>query len=128
MTFELRKYVRFPARGDSFAALRNGFKKVGKIDDISVNGLGFSFLSEITQVDSTGHHSQIDIFNSETENGFHLSNVPCRVVYEIPDATPNEGFLVRMSRCGLQFGDLTRSQLEQLELFIEKYTTGILDA
>ena len=126
MTIERRKYVRFLAKDNSFAALRNGFNKVGKIDDISINGLGFSFLSENTQVDSTDHHSQVDIFISE--NGFHLSNVPCRIVYETPDSIPDEGFSVRMTRCGLQFGDLTRSQMEQLELFIENYTAGILDA
>ena len=126
MTIERRKYVRFLAKDNSFAALRNGFKKVGKIDDISINGLGFSFLSENTQVDSTDHHSQVDIFISE--NGFHLSNVPCRIVYETPDSTPDEDFPVQKSGCGLQFGELTRIQLEQLELFIENYTTGILDA
>ena len=130
MTISGRKYVRFLARGDSFAALRNGFEKVGKINDISVNGLGFSFLRRIPPVDFTGHHTQIDIFNSdsETENRFHLSKVPCRIVYEILDASVDKGFLVRMSRCGLQFGDLTRSQLKKLELFIDKYTAGILDA
>jgi hypothetical protein len=124
MTIERRKYVRFMAKENSFAALRNGFKKVGKIDDISINGLGFSFLSEITQVDSTDHHTQVDIFSSEDR--FHLSNLPCRIAYEIPDSTPDEGILVRMSRCGLQFGDFTRSQSEQLELFIENYTTKVL--
>jgi hypothetical protein len=125
VTIESRKFVRFLARGDSFAALRNGFKKVGKIKNISINGLGFSFLRKSTQVDLTNHHSQIDIFN--TEDGFHLSKVPCRIVYETPSAIPNEGFLVQMSRCGLQFMDLPKNQLEQLELFIENYTTGIFD-
>ena len=124
MTIERRKYVRFLAKDNSFAALRLGFNKVGKINDISINGLGFSFLSEITQVDSTDHHTQVDIFSSE--NGLHISNVPCRIVYETPDTTPDESFLVQMYRCGLPFGELTRSQLEQMELFIENYTTGIL--
>ena len=124
MTIERRKYVRFLAKDNSFAALKNGYNKVGKIDDISMNGLGFSFLSESAQVDSADHHTQADIFNSENE--FHLSNVPCRIVYETPDTTPDESFLVQRFRCGLQFGELTRSQLEQLELFLKNYTTEIL--
>jgi len=124
MTIERRKYMRFLAKDNSFAALRNGFKKVGKIDDISINGLGFSYLGETTEVDTTGHFSEVDIFNSG--NGFYLSNVPCRIVYEAPDSIPDEGFLLRMSRCGLQFGELNGSQLEQLELFIENYTAGSL--
>jgi len=126
MTIERRYYVRFLAKDNAFAALRDGFKKVGKINDVSINGLGFSYLSEIAEVDTAGHFSKVDIFFSG--NGFHLSNVPCRIVYEAPDSTPDEGFLVRMSSCGLQFGELTGSQLEQMELFIENYTTGILDA
>ena len=126
MTIERRKYVRFLAKNNSFAALRNGFKKVGKIDDISINGLGFSYLSKIAEVDSTDHHTQADIFS--TENGFHLSNVPCKIVYETLDTIFNIKFPVQTYRCGLQFGKLTRSQLGQMELFIENYTTGILDA
>jgi len=126
MTIERRKYVRFLAKDNTFAALRNGFKKIGKIDDISINGLGFSFLNEITQVDSADHHTQVDIFISG--NGFPLSNVPCRFVHQTPDTKLKKSFIVQMSSCGLQFGELTRSQLEQLELFIENYTTGILDA
>ena len=124
MTSERRKYMRFLAKGNTFAALRSGFKKVGKIDDISINGLGFSYLSSITQVDCAPNHTRVDIFSSE--NGIHFSNLPCRIICEIPDQASDEGFLVRMCRCGLQFGKLTRSQLEQLELFIESYTTGIL--
>jgi len=126
MTIERRKYVRFLAKDNSFAALRNGFKKVGKIDDISINGLGFSFLSEIIQVDSADHHTQIDIFSSE--NGFHLSNVPCRIVYDIPDPTPYEGLFVEMSRCGLHFEKLTESQSEQLNFLIKNHTTGVLSS
>ncbi len=125
MTIEGRKYVRFPAKDNSFAAIRNGFQKVGKIDDISINGLSFSFLSKFTQANSTGQHTQIDLFNSEDE--FHISNMYCRIVYEISDPKPYKGFDVRMSHCGLQYEDVTKSQLEQLELFMEKYTTGTLD-
>ncbi len=126
MTIEQRKYTRYLAKDNLFAALINGFEKVGKINDISIKGIGFSYLSEITEVDIVGHFSEVDIFLSG--NGSHLSNVPCMIVYEILDPTLDEVFLFKMSRCGLQFGELTRSKLEQLELFIENYTTGISDA
>jgi len=55
MTIERRYYVRFLAKDNAFAALRDGFKKVGKINDVSINGLGFSYLSEIAEVDTAGH-------------------------------------------------------------------------
>ena len=53
MINERRKYIRFQAKGNSFATLRNGFNKIGKLIDISINGLGFSFLAKDTPVDST---------------------------------------------------------------------------
>ena len=54
-----------------------------------------------------------------------LYKVPCRIVFETPDSSPKEGFLVLMPRCDLQLGEITRSQLEQLKLFMENYTTGV---
>jgi PilZ domain len=120
MEFEQRKYVRYLVKDNIFAALRGGFKKVGKVHDISIKGLGYSFLSEITQVDSDDHHTRVDIFSSE--NGFHLFNVPCRIVFEITDATPDENLLVKMSKCGLHFGELSKMQLDLLNFLIKNYT------
>jgi hypothetical protein len=108
----------------AFAAIRNGFKKVGKINDISIRGLAFSYLSETNEADSAHHSSKADIFLSG--NGFHLFNVPCRIVYDIPDATLYKGLFVKMARCGLHFGELIESQSEQLEFFIKNYTTGLV--
>ncbi len=116
--------MRFLAKDNAFAALRHGFKKIGKVDDISINGLGFSFLSEITQVDSDDHHTQVDIFSSE--DGFYLSNVPCRIVYETPDTTFDKSFLLQMYRCGLHFEKLTKTQSDLLKSFITKHTKGVL--
>ena len=125
MAMEQRKYVRFIAQDNAFAALRNGFKKVGKVNDISIKGLAFSYLKKTTEADSDLHYSQVDIFLSG--NGFHIFNVPCRIVYDIPDPTP-EGLFVEMSRCGLHFQKLTESQSEQLNLFIKNHTTGVLSS
>ena len=120
MNNERRKYIRFQAKDHAFAALRNGFNKIGKIFDISINGLGFSFLDERTQVNSTDDHTQVNIFISG--NGFHLSNIPCRIVYETPDTKPDKDLSLQRSRCGLQFGKLTGSQMDQLEFFLKHYT------
>jgi len=124
MSAERRKYVRFLAQDTAFAALRNGFKKVGRIKDISIGGLAFSYLSEMCQISSDSHVSQVDIFNSG--NGLHLYSVPCSIVYDTPDLSNAEGFSVTMCRCGLHFNDLTEYQLDQLNFFIKKYSIGIL--
>jgi len=126
MAIERRNYVRFFAHDNAFAALRVGFKKVGKIHDISIKGLAFSYLRETTESDFDGHNLQADIFLSG--NGFHLSKVPCRIVYDIPDVTPYKGSLVKMSRCGLHFGELIESQSELLEIFIKNHTTGLVSS
>jgi hypothetical protein len=126
MGVERRKYVRFLAQDNTFAALRIGFKKVGKINDISINGLSFSYLSETVGAGSDRHLTQVDIFTSG--NNFHLSNVPCKIVYDIQDPTSGKHLDLMMCRCGLKFNEPTKSQSEQLELFIKNHTTEILSS
>lgn len=120
MGSEQRKYVRFSAKDDLFAALRNGFKNVGKIQDISVKGMAFSYLNEITQMDPADHHTQVDIFTLRNE--FHLFNVPCRIVYKTLLAAHDEGFSLGTFKCGLHFEKLSAIQLDLLNFFIKKYT------
>ncbi|MBW2605793.1 MAG: PilZ domain-containing protein [Deltaproteobacteria bacterium] len=108
----------------AFAALRGGFKKVGRVKDISIGGVAFTYLSDVDEVNADPHHSQVDIFLSE--NGFHLSNVPCKIVYDTPVSSNDEVFVVNMIRCGLHFGELAESQLDQLNFFIKHHTEGVL--
>ena len=120
MESEQRKYVRFLVKDDIYAALRSGFKKVGKINDISIKGIAFSYLNAIGDMDSESYDSQVDIFYSG--KGFHLFSLPCRIVYENIDATLHESSLVKMARCGMQFGDLSEIQFDLLNFLIKTYT------
>jgi hypothetical protein len=117
MESEQRKYERFLVKDDIYAALRIGFKKVGKVHDISIKGMAFSYLNEIGDTDFENDESQVDIFYSG--KGFHLFNVPCRIVYENKDAGSHEGFHVKMVRCGMQFGDLSKIQFDLLNFLIK---------
>ena len=119
MESEKRKYVRFLAKDNIFAALRNGFKKVGKVNDISIKGVGFSYLSDIAETDVEGQESQVDIFFG---NAFHLFNVPCTIVYDVESDMLDESSRIKMSRCGLHFGKLSDMQLDLLNYIIAKYT------
>jgi hypothetical protein len=123
MDSERRKYVRFLAKNKLFAALRSGFNIVGKVDDISIKGLGFSYLSIKAETDSDRKYSEVDIFISG--DGFYLSKVPCKVVYDLSTSTPIEGSFIQMSRCGLHFGELSENQLEKLEFLLKDYTKGL---
>jgi len=116
---ERRKFTRFRTQDDAFAALQGKFSKVGKIYDISVNGLAFRYLAEKIPDDRFTH---VDIFLST--NGFHLSEVPCTIIYDVKESTfgLNE---VSPYRCGLKFDRVNEEQQNKLEFFINHHTTEV---
>jgi hypothetical protein len=120
MESEQRKCKRLLMRDNVFAALRDGFRKVGKIDDISLDGLSFSYLKITGGTRPHDREYQVDIFLPQS--GFHLFNLPCRTVYEKTDATIVEGLPVKLARCGLHFGKLSEIQLSLLDFIITKFT------
>ena len=126
MDIEQRKYVRFSVQDNAFAALRSGFEKIGKVRDINKKGLALSYLIESIKVGSDRDFSEVDIFLSG--NRFHLYKVPCKIVYDIQDPKSDKNYSIMNRRCGLQFGKLSESQLDLLELFLKNYTTGPLSS
>ena len=119
MTIERRKYIRFLTKEKTFAALRSGFDKVGRVLDISINGLAFLYiLEEAIMVKPF----QVDIFQSE--NGLYLSNIPCRVVYDIPNTKKRFDSLIQPRRCGLCFGRLSEKEYENLMKYMREASTG----
>ena len=117
---EKRKFTRFLVQDDAFAALRGNFSKVGKIYDISLNGLAFRYLAEKMSNETFTH---VDIFLSN--NGFHLSDVSCTVVYDERESISNSN-VVSPYRCGLKFGPLNEEQQNKLDLFLNNHTTEVL--
>jgi len=120
--FEKRRFIRYRARDKVFAALGEKFSRVGKVKDISVGGLAFEYVGE---PESSNDLSRIDIF--VTSNGFHLSRIPCKKIYEIPSPnsfeqyTPTKNMYV--SRCGVEFGKLEDNQLSQLKYLLDNYAS-----
>lgn len=115
MTTEQRKYIRFLTRQKTFAALRSGFDKAGRVLDISINGLAFSYILEET---ISAEQFQVDIFQSET--GFYISNIPCRIVYDTPIAISRYEPTIQPRRCGLCFGRLSDVQQDNLTNLLRK--------
>ena len=122
---ERRKYVRFIAQPDTYAALGSRFTKVGKVQDISISGLAFEYLSSAE--DSDQPYSKITIFQSE--NKFHLANLPCRVIYDFPKCASNTNLVSNSiyvtNRCALQFITITGHQIEKLNYFLNHQTQGL---
>lgn len=123
MNIEQRKYARFSVQANTFAAVRNGFEKVGKVNDISKHGAALSYLTENIKTGLDIDFSEVDIFLSG--NKFYLHKVPCKIVYDIQDPKSIKYGIIKR-RCGLNFIKLTESQTELLEFFLKNYTTGPL--
>jgi hypothetical protein len=121
MAEEQRRYIRFLTKRKTYAALRSGFDKVGKVIDISIKGLAFSYIIEDSPMEKI---FQVDIFQSE--NGFYLSNIPCRVIYDIPNTNSGYDLFIQPRRCGLCFGNLSKKQEEELLFFLRRYTKDIV--
>ena len=123
MVAEQRKYTRYAAAKNAYAALSPGFNKVGKIKDISILGLAFEY---ITDEVADFKVSKVDIFVSGVD--FFISKIPCKVVYDIPLETsganqPPNGLMHK--RCGLQLERLSNTSKFMIEQFMEAHTAGL---
>ena len=115
---ERRKFTRFQTQDNAFAVLRGDFTKVGKIYDISLNGLAFRYLAEQMSEEEYNH---VDIFVSD--NGFRLPGVPCTIIYNVKEST-STALSISPYRCGLTFKPLERELQNKLDYFLNNYTSG----
>ena len=97
MRSEKRKYVRFIAQKDAYAALGTYFTKVGKLIDISIGGLAFEYIdfTEVASQDS----SRVAVHRSFREALLKPSSAPPypysgRIAIWVPrfSKTSNVGF------------------------------------
>jgi hypothetical protein len=121
MAIEKRKYERVSPQRNAFAALGRRYTKVGRIKDISLGGLAFEYFSA---AGTDRNSSRVDIFL--IGDVFHLYNIPCEVLYDIPHPVQSENIeSIKFSptkRCGVQFGTLTEDDVAQMKLFLESHT------
>jgi len=112
---ERRKFTRFVAQDNAYAVLGDDFAKVGKVYDISLNGLACVYPTEKISHDTFTH---VDIFLSK--NGFYLSDVPCKIVYEAKefrsDSNSDSPY-----RCGLKFETLETEHEDKLAYFLNNH-------
>ena len=116
---ERRGHLRFRAQDLTFATFGTHGKEVGEIVDISMGGLAFLYIANGDQIHTSGH---LEIFAAH--NGFHLSEVPFTTISDF--ALPNEfpTSLIIMMRCGVEFVELTETQVSQLGYFIKHHTVS----
>jgi hypothetical protein len=121
MENEKRRSKRFLVRADVVVVLRHRSPKIGKVRDIGMGGLSFE---HIHAQDLNTESSERDI--SLWVNDFSMSDLPCRIVYDIPISSLREHdfptILFKKRRCGVKFETLTENQIAQLDFFLKTRT------
>ena len=102
---ERRKHQRFQARKCTVAINA----KLGQVIDISMGGLSFSYIDTGNWVKDS---AALAILFGPDE--LSLDDFPMRI---ISDCSLGKGMSM-LRRCGVEFGELTREQVAQLEHFI----------
>lgn len=123
VNIDQRMNPRFSPPTETYAATGDNFSRVGRVVNISVNGLLFEYVIAASSFDGL-YHSQVDIFS--TDGAFHLSRIPCRVIHDAMMASTAAGinrhtnFVVR--RCRIELKALRFDQEAKLERFIFSQT------
>ncbi len=117
MGLEQRQHKRFSFKENTFLALENGKTTVGGIKDLSKSGSSFEYCSGET----SPIHGQVKLDIFIFGDKCYLSEIPCNVIYDTPINEPlgRNGYVPPFitRKCGVQFGDLTKEQDEQLLYF-----------
>jgi hypothetical protein len=115
---ERRKHKRFQGREGALAALGPHSTRIGQIIDVSMGGLAFSYIAG--EEPSDGSFELGILF---AEESFYLTQIPFKTISD-QEAKEVPFSFVKMRRCGVQFGEMTHSQISQVEYFIQNYTMG----
>ncbi len=115
---ERRKHERLQIQHSAFVILKSYDNKVGRIADISPDGLTFIYH---TSGEGSVMATELDIFVAGSP--IHMNKIPCRTIsdFEI-DSDIHRSIIKR--RCGMQFGMLEKDQMFQLNYLIQHDTGG----
>ncbi|MGA8178757.1 MAG: PilZ domain-containing protein [Desulfobacterales bacterium] len=113
---ERRSHERYQVQQGIYALLKNGASKLGQIINISSGGLAFMYINHEKQI---GEPVEVDIFISG--NGYFLKGIPCKKISDIhvDNFVPFSTFEMRQQ--GVQFGEMSHGQADQLDAFIKQY-------
>lgn len=119
---ESRRYVRFLATEEAFSALGPLYDHIGPIEEISMGGLSFTYFGPESFLDEGPTHAHIFLMGQ----GFYLSNIRCKIIYDLPVHPPVPNFTfhynIQIARCGIQFENLSNQAATRLNFFLRTYT------
>ncbi len=111
---EQRKDKRFHLKEGAFVIPRARSRKLWQIMDISQGGLAFQYVANGERVYDS---SDLDIAYSGAS--FYLEKVPFKAVSDLKVENGIRWSSLKLRRCGIQFGELTRNQASLLKEFIQ---------
>jgi hypothetical protein len=116
---ERRQQKRFKAAEGAFAALVDQESRLGQIKDISSNGLSFRYIDSHEKL---ANASELKIILGN--QGLYLDKLPFKIVSDFEIQSEFSFSRVNMRQIGLEFGELTPGQRNQLDRFIKHHTIG----
>ena len=88
------------------------FHALGQVRDVAMGGICYEYI-----YDGVWHPNMVTVEIFSSGRSFHMSKIPCKMVYNVPGAM--EPFSTLWTRvCGLQFLRFTRDQERALWTFI----------
>jgi hypothetical protein len=111
---ERRKHKRFQIERGAFVVYHSN--KLGRIVDISMDGLSFS---HVERDRTTRKLHDLDIFLIDRD--FYLENVPLQVDSTVKSYQPSFSSIY-LGQYTVQFGDLTKRQRSKIEYLIRNHT------
>ena len=115
---ERRQEKRFRVSDSAFVVTTPGDPKVGRIIDISINGLAFAYVGKDGPSDKS---TEVSIFSEGC--GFCVYKVPCDIILDSgPDISSSAPLGIR--QCRVKFGELKQRQISELKGFIQHYAAG----
>jgi len=106
----------YPING-SVVVPNSDLSKECKIVDVGKNGLSFYYNGRKDLMGAVA-----DLTVKIVDNGFHIANIPCKVVSQASAADDYMSDSNDIKRLGVQFGVLTRDQKDQIEYYMKQYT------
>jgi signal transduction histidine kinase len=115
-----RRSPRFVANSGAFVISRADPSSRGELLDISLSGLSFRYL------DAAQNFGRVDELALCTEdNRFVVDNLKVKTVFDLKTDGAQKPNSSVQHRCGVQFEELTMSQMEQLRYFIQNNASRV---
>jgi len=114
---EMRQYPRITPPKNIYAVFGMNKEVIGRLCDISMGGASCKYFTD----SETGNEcSSVDLFAMDNE--FHMSRIPCSVVYSVLDEESWMGstMAVKSRKVGIKFDNLNYLQQLQLKSFVDK--------